>query len=65
MKAIPDVYYHMDEPTADGCAIAVYFLSRLASKDVKSEYYQEKELMSSLEAIIVMMITFILNYHYL
>ena len=35
MKAIPDVYYHMDEPTADGCAIAVYFLSRLASKDVK------------------------------
>jgi len=25
----------MDEPTADGCAIAVYFLSRLASKDVK------------------------------
>lgn len=35
MKAIPDVYYHMDEPTADGCAIALYFLSRLASKDVK------------------------------
>ena len=35
MKAIPDVYYHMDEPTADGCAIAVYFLSRLASRDVK------------------------------
>ena len=35
MKAIPEVYYHMDEPTADGCAIAVYFLSRLASKDVK------------------------------
>jgi len=26
MKAIPDVYYHMDEPTADGCAIAVYYL---------------------------------------
>lgn len=35
MRAIPDVYYHMDEPTADGCAIAVYFLSRLASRDVK------------------------------
>lgn len=35
MKAIPEVYYHMDEPTADGCAIAVYFLSRLASRDVK------------------------------
>jgi len=27
MKAIPDVYYHMDEPTADGCAIAVYSLA--------------------------------------
>lgn len=35
LKAIPEVYYHMDEPTADGCAIAVYFLSRLASQDVK------------------------------
>lgn len=35
MKVIGDVYYHMDEPTADGCAIAVYFLSRLASRDVK------------------------------
>lgn len=35
MKAVPEVYYHMDEPTADGCAIAVYFLSRLASRDVK------------------------------
>lgn len=35
MKAIPDVYYSLDEPTADGCAIAVYFLSRLASRDVK------------------------------
>lgn len=35
MKAIPDVYYHMDEPTTDACSIAVYFLSKLASKDVK------------------------------
>ena len=35
MEAIPKVYYHMDEPTADGCAIAVYFLSQLASKDLK------------------------------
>lgn len=35
MNALSEVYYHMDEPTADGCAIAVYFLSRLASKDVK------------------------------
>lgn len=35
MKAISDVYYHMDEPTTDACSIAVYFLSKLASKDVK------------------------------
>ena len=35
MKVIPKVYYHLDEPTADGCAIAVYFLSELASKDLK------------------------------
>ena len=35
MNTLSEVYYHMDEPTADGCAIAVYFLSRLASKDVK------------------------------
>lgn len=35
MKAISDVYYHLDEPTTDACSIAVYFLSKLASKDVK------------------------------
>ena len=35
MKAIEDVYYHLDEPTTDACSIAVYFLSKLASKDVK------------------------------
>ena len=35
MKAIPDVFYHMDEPTTDACFIAVYFLSKLASQDVK------------------------------
>ena len=35
MKAINDVYYHMDEPTTDACSIAVYFLSKLASKDLK------------------------------
>lgn len=34
-KAIPDVFYHMDEPTTDACSIAVYFLSKLAAKDVK------------------------------
>lgn len=35
MKAIPSVFYHMDEPTTDACSIAVYFLSKLASQDVK------------------------------
>lgn len=35
MQAIQDVYYHMDEPTTDACSIAVYFLSKLASQDVK------------------------------
>ncbi len=34
-NAISDVFYHMDEPTTDACSIAVYFLSKLASKDVK------------------------------
>ena len=34
-NAIRDVYYHMDEPTTDACSIAVYFLSKLASQDVK------------------------------
>lgn len=35
MAAIEDVYYHMDEPTTDACSIAVYFLAKLASQDVK------------------------------
>ncbi len=35
MKALEDVYYHLDEPTTDACCIAVYFLSKLASQDVK------------------------------
>lgn len=35
MRAIPKVFYHMDEPTTDACSIAVYFLSKLASRDVK------------------------------
>lgn len=35
MKAIPDVFYHMDEPTTDACSIAVYFLAKLASRDLK------------------------------
>ncbi len=32
---LPKVQYHMDEPLADPSAIALYFVSRLASKHVK------------------------------
>ena len=35
MKALPSVFYHLDEPTSDACTTAVYFLSKLASKDLK------------------------------
>ena len=35
MNVLKDVYYHLDEPTSDACSIAVYFLSKLASKDLK------------------------------
>lgn len=35
MKALAKVFYHMDEPTSDACSVAVYFLSKLASKDLK------------------------------
>ena len=33
--AIPKVQYHMDEPVADPSAVALYFVSQLASKYVK------------------------------
>ena len=33
--AVPAVQYHMDEPLADAAAVALYFLNREASKDVK------------------------------
>ncbi len=32
---IPKIMYHMDEPLADPAAVALYFVSKLASKDVK------------------------------
>ena len=32
---LPKVQYHMDEPLADPSAIALYFVSQIASKDVK------------------------------
>ncbi len=35
MKVIPKIMYHMDEPSADPAAVALYFVSNLASKDVK------------------------------
>ena len=35
MEIIPKIMYHMDEPSADPAAIALYFVSNLASKDVK------------------------------
>lgn len=34
-KIIPKIMYHMDEPLADPAAVALYFVSELASKDVK------------------------------
>src|SRR5574344_202329 len=35
IKAFPKIIYHMDEPLADPSAIALYFVSEIASKDVK------------------------------
>lgn len=35
MKIVPKIMYHMDEPFCDAASIALYFLSELASRDVK------------------------------
>lgn len=35
LSVIPKLMYHMDEPTSDPASIALYFVSKLASKDVK------------------------------
>jgi len=35
LKNIPKIMYYMDEPTSDPAAISLYFVSKLASKDVK------------------------------
>lgn len=35
MEIIPRILYHMDEPTSDPAAVALYFVSNLASQDVK------------------------------
>ena len=34
-EAFPEIQYHMDEPLADPAAIALYFVSKLASEHVK------------------------------
>lgn len=35
LKAIPDIMYYMDEPASDPATVALYFVSKLASKNVK------------------------------
>lgn len=35
LNILPKMMYHLDEPTADPAAVALYFVSELASKDVK------------------------------
>jgi len=35
LKIIPKILYHMDEPSSDPATVALYFVSKLASKDVK------------------------------
>ena len=35
LKIIPKIMYYMDEPLADPSAVALYYVSKLASKDVK------------------------------
>ncbi len=35
LAAIPKFLYHMDEPSSDPSAISLYFVAKLASKDVK------------------------------
>lgn len=35
LNIIPKIMYHLDEPTSDPAAVALYFVSKLASKDVK------------------------------
>ena len=35
MKEIPNIMYYLDEPTSDPAAISLYFVAKLARKDVK------------------------------
>lgn len=35
LKSVPEIMYYMDEPSSDPAAVALYFVSHLASKDLK------------------------------
>lgn len=35
IESIPKIMYHLDEPTSDPAAISLYFVAKLASKDLK------------------------------
>ena len=35
MNSLSDIFYYLDEPTSDPAAISLYFVAKLASKDVK------------------------------
>ncbi len=35
MEILPKIMYHLDEPTSDPAAVALYFVAKLASQDVK------------------------------
>lgn len=35
LNSVPQILYYMDEPSADASAISLYFVSKLAGKDVK------------------------------
>ena len=35
LDAIPKIMYHLDEPTSDPAAISLYFVAKLASRDLK------------------------------
>ena len=35
LEAIPKIMYHLDEPTSDPAAISLYFVAKLASRDLK------------------------------
>lgn len=35
LREIPNIMYHLDEPTSDPAAISLYFVAKLASQDVK------------------------------